>query len=84
MSIKPEEREVLLNQLRYKFRREVKLGLILEIQELEEEHHLIPQSIISALERHKKKLEVSFAVILGFLIGVTSVPVTYAILHFIE
>jgi len=84
MKMKPEEKEVLLEQLRYKFRREVKLELIRETQELEEENHLIPGVIISQLDRHKRKLEISFAVILGFLLGVTSVPVTFVIMNLIE
>ncbi len=84
MKMKPEEKEVLLEQLRYKFRREVKLELIRETQELEEENHLIPGVITSQLDRHKRKLEISFAVILGFLLGVTSVPVTFVIMNLIE
>jgi len=84
MNIRLNEKEVLLSQLRYRYRREVKIDLIREFHEMDEENHVVPRLVVSLLEKHRRKLEVAFAIILGFLLGLASVPITYMISSFLS
>ncbi len=75
-----KDQEVLMDELRYLYRRETVLELLEEIQEEEEAANLIPRLLLSRLQRSKSKFELYFGMVLGMYLGVTAVFMIYTII----
>jgi hypothetical protein len=78
--VRGKDQEVLMDELRYLYRRETVLELLEEIQEEEEAANLIPRLLLSRLQRSKSKFELYFGMVLGMYLGVTAVFMIYTII----